>query len=185
MFFQSASIAITIAFLSLEIGLTPGEVGLLSSIGPLGAVTAALTTSAIARRIGQARLMLLGVVGLGAGMLLVPLTRPGPHLAWFAVGGLISGFCLISVNIVEASFRQALCPDHLLGRMNATMRFMLRATAPFGALLGGVSSTHLGMRATLWIADLGVLASSAWLLSSPLRHTRDLLLGASSSTARG
>lgn len=175
-FFQSASIAITIAFLTLEVGLSPGEVGVLSSIGPLGAVAAALTTSAVARRIGQARLMLLAIVGLGAGMLLVPLTGPGPRLAWFAVGGLISGFCLIAVNIAEVSFRQALCPDHLLGRMNATMRFMLRATAPFGALLGGVSGTHLGMRPTLWIAAAGVLLSSAWLLSSPLRHVRDLPL---------
>ncbi|RRO15204.1 MFS transporter [Saccharopolyspora rhizosphaerae] len=180
-FFQAASIAIVIAFLALEVGLSPGEVGVLSSIGPLGAVAAALSTGAIARRVGQARLMLVAIVGLGAGMLLVPLTGPGPRLAWFAIGGVISGFCLITVNIVEASFRQALCPDHLMGRMNATMRFMLRATAPFGALLGGVIGTHLGMRTTLWIAALGVLLSSAWLLTSPLRHTRDLPVDDSSA----
>ncbi|WP_406688247.1 MFS transporter [Saccharopolyspora sp. ID03-671] len=175
-FFQSMSIAIAIAFLSLEIGLSPGEVGLLASIGPLGAVASALTTNALARRIGQARLMLVAIVGLGAGMLLVPLTGPGLQVAWYAIGGVISGFCLISLNVVEVSFRQMLCPDHLLGRMNATMRFMLRATAPFGALLGGISGTHLGMRPTLWIAAIGVLLSSAWLLTSPLRHTRDLPL---------
>lgn len=175
-FFQAASVAIIIAFLSLEVGLTPGEIGLLAGIGPLGAVAAALTTSAVARRIGAARLMLVAVVGLGAGMLLVPLTGPGWNLAWYAAGGLITGYCLISLNVVEAGFRQMLCPDRLLGRMNATMRFMLRATAPFGALLGGVCGTHLGMRTTLWIAAIGVLFSSAWLLTSPLRHTRDLPL---------
>lgn len=175
-FFQAGSIAITITFLTVDIGLTPGKVGALTSIGPLGAVAAALTTDAIARRIGQARLMRVAIVGVGAGMLLVPLTGPGSHLAWFAVGGLISGFSLVALNIVEVSFRQTLCPDHLMSRMNATIRFMFRATAPFGALLGGVGATQLGMRPTLWITGAGVLLSSAWLLSSPLRHVRDLPL---------
>ncbi len=175
-FFQAGSVAITVTFLTVDIGLTPGEVGALTSVGPLGAVAAALTTGAIARRIGQARLMRMAIVGIGAGMLLVPLTGPGRHLTWFAVGGLISGFSLVALNIAEVSSRQALCPDHMMSRMNATIRFMFRATAPFGALLGGVSATQLGMRPTLWITGAGVLLSSAWLLSSPLGQVRDLPL---------
>ena len=40
-------------------------------------------------------------------------------------------------NITQVSLRQAIVPDRLQGRMNATMRFIVWGTVPLGALLGG------------------------------------------------
>ena len=37
------------------------------------------------------------------------------------------------------SFRQRLCPPALLGRMNASVRFIVFGTMPLGGLLGGVA----------------------------------------------
>lgn len=64
---------------------------------------------------------------------------------------------LYSVN--QLSLRQRIAPDHLLGRVNATMRFVTLGPTPFGALLGGLLGSLVGPRVTLAPATL-VLALS-------------------------
>lgn len=81
----------------------------------------------------------------------------------------------ITVNrVVGISLAQTLCPDHLLGRMNATTRFLAWATLPLGGLVGGALGTALGLRMTLWLTAAGLLLSSLWLLLSPACRARDL-----------
>ena len=41
-------------------------------------------------------------------------------------------------NVNQVSLRQAITPERMLGRMNATMRFIVWGTIPIGALVGGV-----------------------------------------------
>jgi integral membrane sensor domain MASE1 len=76
-------------------------------------------------------------------------------------------------NVNQVSFRQRLCPDRLLGRMNATMRFVVWGVLPIGALLGGVLGAVVGLRPTLWIGALGQAFAGIWLLASPMRGLRD------------
>jgi predicted MFS family arabinose efflux permease len=63
--------------------------------------------------------------------------------------------------ITNVSLRQRLTPDRMLGRVNATMQFLIMGLFPLGALLGGVLGELVGLRATLWIsggvAVLGVI----------------------------
>jgi MFS family permease len=68
--------------------------------------------------------------------------------------------------------RQTLCPDHLLGRMSATMRFMIWGALPVGGLIGGALGTAIGLRATLWVSAFGGLLAVGWLVASPLRDAR-------------
>jgi hypothetical protein len=70
--------------------------------------------------------------------------------------------------------RQQLCPDRLLGRVNATMELMTYGMMPLGALAGGVLGTLLGLRTTLLVAGLAILAASLFLVLSPVRRLRDL-----------
>jgi hypothetical protein len=70
--------------------------------------------------------------------------------------------------VVQVSYRQTICPDHLLGRMNATMRFVMWGTTPLGGLLGGVLGTAVGLRNTLWICAVGLALPVLWLVFSPL-----------------
>jgi len=76
-------------------------------------------------------------------------------------------------NVNQVSFRQRLCPDRLLGRMNATMRFVVWGVLPIGALIGGVFGTAFGLRPTLWIGALGEALAGLWLVFSPMRTMRD------------
>jgi hypothetical protein len=83
-------------------------------------------------------------------------------------------FCVSVNNITQVSFRQGLTPEHLLGRMTATMRFLVWGTAPLGALAGGVLGQTLGPRGALWVAAAAGLLPVLPLLASPLRTMRHL-----------
>lgn len=74
----------------------------------------------------------------------------------------------------QVSYRQAICPDHLLGRMNASVRFIVWGTMPIGGLVGGALATWLTPRGTLWVGATGACLAVLWVLASPLRTMRDL-----------
>ena len=71
-----------------------------------------------------------------------------------------------SVNTV--SLRQAITPDHLRGRVNASMRFVMWGTMPIGSVLGGGLAEVIGMHTTLTLAALGMLLGSLWVVFSPV-----------------
>jgi hypothetical protein len=77
-------------------------------------------------------------------------------------------------NITQVSFRQLLCPERLLGRMNATIRFAVWGTIPIGSLLGGILGATIGLRPTLWVAVFGSLLAVLPVFFSPLRTMREL-----------
>jgi hypothetical protein len=154
----------------------PGSSGC-SSPGPASVVCSPrFVATPLARRIGGARATFLGIF-LNAGGLLIPLTGRGIGLLLFAGGVFFYSFGAILYNINQVSFRQRLCPDHLLGRMNATMRFVVWGVLPIGALIGGVIGTSIGLRPTLWIAAIGESLAGVWLVASPMRHMRDYPAG--------
>jgi hypothetical protein len=80
-------------------------------------------------------------------------------------------------NVNQVSLRISITPDHLHGRVNATMRFLMWSVTPVGALLGGVLATVFGVRPTLFVAALGVLAAFVAGALSPLSKQRDLPRG--------
>jgi hypothetical protein len=77
-------------------------------------------------------------------------------------------------NVVQVSFRQRLCPPGLLGRMNASVRFIVFGTMPVGGLLGGVLGEWLGVLPALWIATAGGFLACLPVLLSPLLTMGDL-----------
>ena len=98
---------------------------------------------------------------------------PGAGLLYFGFGMFLVGFSAVVYNVNQVSFRQRLCPDRLLGRMNATMRFVVWGVLPIGALIGGVFGTAFGLRTTLWVGAIGQALAGVWLLASPMRRLRD------------
>jgi predicted MFS family arabinose efflux permease len=72
-------------------------------------------------------------------------------------------------NPITLSYRQAVTPDRLQGRMNATIRSLNRAAVVVGAPLGGVLADTAGLRTALGVGAVGVAASGASLLLSGFR----------------
>jgi predicted MFS family arabinose efflux permease len=70
------------------------------------------------------------------------------------------------VYISQVSLRQAITPDRMLGRMNASMRFLVWGTIPIGSLIGAGLSELIGVQETIWIsAILGLFAFLPVLIS--------------------
>lgn len=72
----------------------------------------------------------------------------------------------------EISYRQAVVPDGIQGRMNSTIRTVDRVVFFVGALLSGVLTTSLGFHLTLGIGACIFAIAAIVILVSPLRDTR-------------
>jgi MFS family permease len=171
-FFSGIAAAVEVVFLVREVHATPGVIGLLFTMGGIGGVLGAFVAGPLARRFGGARATIIGILG-NVGGLLVPLTMPGPALILFGAGLFFVSFSAVVYNVNQVSFRQRLCPDRLLGRMNASMRFVVWGVLPLGGVLGGVLGSVAGLRPTLWVGYIGEALACIWLLASPMRTMRD------------
>ena len=102
--------------------------------------------------------------------LCTPLTAPGWRVALLPLGVAVTSFGQALYNVAQISYRQALCPPELLGRMNASIRFLVFGALPLGGLLGGLAGERLGVHATLWLCGIGLAMTPIPLLASPLRR---------------
>ncbi len=103
---------------------------------------------------------------------------PFVHRNWtlglYALAQLVFWTGVVVYNITQLSFRQGLCPPQLLGRMNATMRFLVWGTMPLGGVIGGALGAAIGVRPTLLVAAIGGAFAFLPVLFSPLRTVREL-----------
>ena len=172
-FFGGAFAALYGLFLIRELAVTPALYGVLVTFGGIGAFVGAFAASRFVRRIGLGRTLLGAMVLSGAASLLTPLAG-GPRevtIAMLMASHLVGDFGREIYSINAVSLRQSIIPNHLLGRVNASVQFLSEGIWPLGAILAGLLSETIGMRYTLLIgAGLGFLLSSVWLLFSPLRR---------------
>jgi MFS family permease len=171
--FGSAIFAVGVVFLVRQVHLGAAAIGLLTSLGAIGGIAGALSCGVLRRWIGSARIIWLSITVTGPFALLLPLTVPGAAVALYAVGLFAFSFGSVVYNVHQASFRQMLCPDRLLGRMNATIRFIVWGTIPLGGVLGGALGSSFGNRDALWVCAIGMNLASIWVLTSPLLRMRD------------
>ncbi|WP_043731968.1 MFS transporter [Kutzneria sp. 744] len=172
--FSAVSGAATLLFLIRQLGVSTGIAGLVMTASGVGAFIGSFTATRWSRRFGQARIIWLSMLVSGPFALLMPLTQTGWALSLFAVAGLGFGFGAVVYNVAQVSYRQAICPDRLLGRMNASVRFIVWGTIPIGGLIGGALAAWLTPRGALWVGSVGEMLAVVWLLASPLRTMRDL-----------
>jgi MFS family permease len=174
-FFSQFTFAIIIVFLVRTLGLSPGVIGLSISLGSVGALLAAVSAIRISSRFG------IGPTTIGTGLLWGPSTllvalAPAGNAAipFLVVAQLALGFAIVVYNIVQVSYRQAICPPRLQGRMNSVMRFIVWGTIPLGALIGGALGSSIGLRETMVIGAIGSGVAVLWIVFSPQRHLREM-----------
>ena len=174
-FFSQFTFAIIIVFLVRELGLSPGVIGLVFSLGSVGALLAAFTSTRISQRFGIGPTSIAMGLLWGPATLLVALAPEGNGaIPFLVVAQLALGFAIVVYNIVQVSYRQAICPPRLQGRMNSVMRFIVWGTIPIGSLLGGALGTWIGLRETMVIGAIGSGVSFLWILLSPQRRLREM-----------
>ena len=174
-FFRRMFEAIFVLYLVNELGLDPAVLGIVVAAGGPGALLGAVAAVPVARRIGVGPTIVWAQVLTGVACLATPLAG-GPLwmvVAVLAIGEFLLGLARTTFNITQLSLRQAITPDRLQGRVNATMRFMMWGVTPFGAVLGGVAGSVIGLRPTLFIAAVAVLLAFVWVAFSSVAELRE------------
>ncbi|WP_240777274.1 MFS transporter [Nonomuraea basaltis] len=169
----SGVLGLSVLFLAEEVKLAPGLIGLLLMSGGIGGLIGGLTGGWLSRRYGTARMTWLAVtVGAPFGLLL-PMTQADWRVVCFAITSIMLSWSAALTNVGQITYRQTVTPEHMLGRVNASVRFVVWGTMPLGALLGGLVAQQVGVRQTLWVLMAGRLLAFLPLLFSPLPRMRD------------
>jgi predicted MFS family arabinose efflux permease len=137
--------------------LTPALLGLTLLIANCGGVLGAVVNSRIVGWLGIGKTIALSGTCSGFAILALMLAAPGDAIVVLALAIGFAWFGIALYNINQISLRQHITPDAMLGRMNATIRFLIWGTIPLGSFLGGVSGNAIGIRPTLLVAGVGYL----------------------------
>jgi len=175
--FGNVGQAMLVYFAIRDLGLGEAGLGLTLSIGAVGGLTGALAAGTVIRMLGEGRSIALPILPSVAAAALVPLAAGHSQpvaIAMLATSMAAFGFGTVIYNVAQVSFRQRLCPRPLLGRMNASVRFIVWGSIPIGAFLGALIGGHYGALTALWVSVAGQLVAVLPVLLSPLRRIRDL-----------
>jgi MFS family permease len=165
--------AVTVVFMVRTVGLSPTGVGLVLALSSISVIVGAALTPRLARHVGSARVIWLSLVVTGPVTLLGPLAQPGWLVSLLLLSTAVGELGQIIYAITNVSLRQRLCPEALLGRVTATMRFVIMSLFPLGALLGGVLGETVGPRPTL-LLSAAIVVVAPLPVHRALRGTRDV-----------
>ena len=168
----NAGTGLIVIVLAQQMGARPVEIGLVFSIGGVGGMLGALVGGQVQKRFsfGQAIIVLMWLNAL-----LFPLYALAPAYILLGVVSALLYFLGPVYNVVQFSYRLALIPDALQGRVNSTFRLLAFGLMPIGAALTGFLLERLGAGATvalftLWLALLAIMTT----LNRHVREARPL-----------
>mgnify|MGYP001558783333 FL=1 len=173
---------------NLGLGLDSLVFGLIFAVGSVGGLIGALLAGRLAARVGVGYAIIGSMLISGIGLFSFYLATPALANPLLVVGGtaltlsvlvlMVGQFATflsaVVYNINQVSLRQAIVPLRLQGRMNATMRFLVWGTLPFGALVGGILGVIIGIRLTILIMAVGGSLAFLWVLLSPVRSLKEV-----------
>ncbi len=168
--------AVYILYATYTLHISPAILGIIFTVGGVGAIPGAVINKWVTERFGIGSTLIVVLFIYGCSWLLIPLATGSQAIviAILIISQFLNGLTFVIWNINQLSLRQTLVPDTLLGRVNASYRFLVWGAIPIGSLIGGILGTVLGLRITLFIGTIGVIAAPIWLLLSSVRKLRTL-----------
>jgi MFS family permease len=168
--------ALVVLYFVRDLSLSPAFVGLAVAATGVASVVSALFSRSFSERLGPGLGLITGsLLSAMSGVLLAAAMGPAPVVAVFLLcGQAFRGLGQPLFSVPQTTIRQTQVPDHVLGRVNATWRFLVFGGQSLGALLGGALGGTIGLRATLVVGSLGILAACLRVVWSPLRSLRQI-----------
>jgi len=163
-----AAMPLIMIVLAKEMGADDGVVGVIFGISGVGGILGSLVGGRVQRRFTFGQVIAASLWIQAVAFLLLAVM---PSYFWLGVMAAIGAFTGPIYNVVQFSYRVALIPDELQGRVNSTFRLICFGFIPVGAALSGVIIEELGVRAAVF-AFAGTLFVLA-LLTTLNRHVRE------------
>lgn len=168
--------AVQLIFVYRQLHFSPALAGTVFGLASVGWLLGTMLAARTARRlmVGPTLVASMAVAGLlSFGVPLagwVPLLlAPGVLVStWFVQAAMVPIY-----NITQVSLRQAITPDRVQGRMNATVRTIVWGTIPVGSFLGGALGSAIGVWQTLVVGAAVQSLAMFWLLAKPVRSLRE------------
>ncbi len=147
----SMALATYVLFVQEILHLDAAKFGLLLTAGAIGGAIGSIVAPRVSKAIGSGTSLFLTLVGSGLTLAVTGLVSAAA-IVWAMF--LIGSFLAVLWNVITVSLRQAIIPEHLLGRVNSVYRFFAWGMIPIGSFLGGIvvdvvtrlSSRDLGLR---------------------------------------
>jgi MFS family permease len=165
----AAVLALQVMYGSRTLHLSPAVIGIVLAVGNVGGLAGAILSGPVLKRIGVGRTVIgsIALFSIGAGM--IPLATGA---IGFGAGLFVVYLGVVTFNIQQVTICQVVSPTRLLGRMNATIRFLSWGSVPLGATAGGLLVSPLSLRGVLWASAGVCTASIIPPLMSPLRSLK-------------
>jgi hypothetical protein len=159
-------------YITRDLGMTAGAVGLMVGVGSVASMTAALYTPAVVRRLGPGRSLLLGIAVIAPATWIMPLAS-GSLVALFVTFALAITVREAGKNVFNVtanSLYQQQIPAARLGSVTGVLQTLLTGgLVPIGFLAGGLAASAIGMRTTLLAAAALYTLAPLFLLAPGVR----------------
>jgi MFS family permease len=166
--FSNIATGIYLVYVVRVLQLDPLRIGLIFSLGSIGTFVGALVANRIAAKIGVGRAIVLSMALNGPSVFLIAIAPVGAAEPFLIASAALGGFSGLIYNINQVSFRQAIVPERMQGRMNATMRFVAWGMIPIGSVISGILATLFGLSTTIWVGAILSFTPVLFLIFSPI-----------------
>jgi MFS family permease len=149
-----------IIVLAQQMGASPFQIGLIGAISSVGGIVGSIVGATIQKRFSFGFVIISTLIIQGIAW---PLQLLAPNV--YVLGAIGAAIFLMGpiYNVVQFSYRIALIPDRLQGRVNSTFRLLAYGFIPIGSALAGVLLQQFGV--TVAILAFGVVFVGAAVLT--------------------
>lgn len=169
-FFNAVVTTVLVHFAAIELGLDALAIGLvLAAVGVTGVVGAGLSPR-LGDRHGPGSVYTYAAWLAPAAYALLLLAQPGTQALWWLVASsLLFGLGSGLSGPMHVGYRNAVTPDRLRGRMNATIRTFNWGSIAVAAPLGGAVAAQTSDRVAFVVGIVGLVGAALVATLSPVR----------------
>ena len=172
-FFNSLVTTVLVFFATVELHLGAVTIGIILACAGITGVLGAGLAPALGDRFGLGRVCTAAEWLSPLSYVLVLIAPPGwGGVVLLVCSQLLFGFGLGVKGPLDTSYRNAVTPDRLRARMNATIRSVNWGSIAVSAPLGGLIAATWGNRSAIAVGIVGLVGAALLLMLSPFRWAR-------------
>jgi MFS family permease len=165
----AATDAIFVLFAQDILGLGSFGYGVMLTSGAVGGLIGSLAADKIVAWFGSGRALQASVL-ISALVLTVVAFSESAFVVWAVF--LLVGITVVVWNVITVSFRQAVVPEEIFGRVNSVYRLLGWGGISVGALLGGFLARNFGLTAPFWFA--AIVLAMMFIITLPFVNNRTM-----------